>query len=51
VELGDEELRDMDILRWRAKSYFPTIVPDPKPGQVSILPIPQAERDANPALK
>jgi hypothetical protein len=51
AELGDEELRNIDILRWRAKSYFPSVVPDPKPGQVSLLPIPQAERDANPALK
>ncbi len=51
VELGDEELRNIDILRWRAKGYFPSIVADPKAGQVSLLPIPQAERDANPALK
>jgi hypothetical protein len=50
VELGDEELKNIDILRWRAKNYYPSIMPDPKPGQVNLLPIPQAERDANPAL-
>jgi hypothetical protein len=51
AELGDEELRNIDILRWRSKGYFPSVVPDPKAGQVNLLPIPQAERDANPALK
>ena len=50
VELGDEEYRNVDILRWRAKGYFPSVMPDPKPGQVNLLPIPQAELDANPSL-
>lgn len=50
VELGGEEHRNIDILRWRAKGYYPTVVPDPRPGQVSLLPIPQAELDANPSL-
>ena len=51
VELGDESVKNIDILRWRAKGYYPSIMADPKPGQVNLLPIPQAERDANPALK
>jgi len=51
VELGDEGMRNLDILRWRSKNYYPAIMADPKPGQVNLLPIPQAERDANPALQ
>ena len=51
VELGDEEVRDIDILRWRAKGYYPSVVPEPRPGQVNLLPIPQIELDANPSIK
>lgn len=51
VELGGEELANVDILRWRAKGYFPSIVTDPKPGQVDKLPIPASELAANPALR
>ena len=34
VELGGEEVASIDILRWRKKGYFPSIMTDPKPGQV-----------------
>ena len=50
VELGGEGVRNIDMLRWRAKGYYPSIVPEPKPGQVSLLPIPFAETSANPHL-
>jgi hypothetical protein len=51
VELAGEGLNNIDILRWRKKGYFPTIMADPKPGQVDMLPIPFAETSTNPALK
>jgi len=51
VELGDEEVRDRDILRWRKKGYFTT---DPlkyfRPNRDELLPIPQQEIDNNPKL-
>ena len=51
VELGDEEIRNRDILRWRKKGYFTT---DPFPyfvaGRDELLPIPQSEIDNNPKL-
>jgi hypothetical protein len=51
VELGDEEVRNRDILRWRKKGYFTT---DPlsyfKKGRDELLPIPQQEIDNNPQL-
>ncbi|OQP60490.1 carbohydrate-binding protein SusD [Niastella vici] len=51
VELGDEEVRNRDILRWRKKGYFTT---DPlsyfKAGRDELLPIPQQEIDNNPQL-
>lgn len=50
VELGGEEVRNIDILRWRKKGYYPSIVADPKPGQIDMLPIPFAETSANPNL-
>src|SRR5581483_6406779 len=34
VELSGEEVNNIDILRWRARGYYPSIRPDPKPGQV-----------------
>ena len=49
VELAGEEVNNIDILRWRAKGYFPSIMVDPKPGQKN-LPIPFAETSTNPAL-
>lgn len=51
VELGDEEVRNRDILRWRAKKYFTT---DPlsyfRANRDELLPIPQQEIDNNPKL-
>lgn len=51
VELGAEELANIDILRWRKKGYFPSVKPDPKPGQVDLFPIPASETSTNPLLK
>jgi hypothetical protein len=51
VELGDEEVRNRDILRWRKKGYFTT---DPisyfRKNRDELLPIPQQEIDNNPEL-
>jgi hypothetical protein len=51
VELGGEEIRNRDILRWRKKGY---LTPDPlsyfKAGRDELLPIPQQEIDNNPQL-
>jgi hypothetical protein len=51
VELGDEELRNIDIIRWRKKGYF-TVDPLPyfSANKHELLPIPQAEIDNNPKL-
>ena len=51
VELAAEENINVDILRWRKKGYFPSIVTDPKPGQVDFLPIPANELATNPNLR
>ena len=51
VELGAEEVSSFDVLRWRAKGYFPSLIPDRVPGQVSLLPIPASETSTNPLLK
>ena len=29
VELGDEEVRNVDIMRWRKKGYYPSVAPEP----------------------
>ena len=50
VELGAEELSNIDMLRWRAKGYYPSIAPDPKPNQVALLPIPASEISSNPLI-
>lgn len=51
VELGGEEVRNRDIIRWRKKGYFTT---DPisyfRANRDELLPIPQAEIDNNPEL-
>jgi starch-binding outer membrane protein, SusD/RagB family len=51
VEMGGEEIRNRDIIRWRKKGYFTT---DPisyfRPNRDELLPIPQAEIDNNPEL-
>ncbi len=51
VELGAEELNNIDMLRWRAKGYYPSIAPDPKPAQNPLLPIPSSEISTNPMIK
>lgn len=51
VELGGEAINSIDLLRWRAKGYFPSIMTDPKSGQVSLFPIPASELSTNPMLK
>ncbi|MEJ7677105.1 MAG: RagB/SusD family nutrient uptake outer membrane protein [Segetibacter sp.] len=51
VELALEAVNNIDILRWRKKGYFPSIMPDPKPGQVDLFPIPASETATNPLLK
>ena len=51
VELAGEEVNNIDILRWRNKGYYPSIRPDPKPGQVDMFPIPTNETSANPLIK
>ena len=38
VELAGEEVNNIDMLRWRKKGYYPSIRPDPKPGQVDLFP-------------
>ncbi|HET6993624.1 MAG TPA: RagB/SusD family nutrient uptake outer membrane protein, partial [Chitinophagaceae bacterium] len=50
VELAGEEIASIDILRWRKKGYFPSIMTDPKPGQIDLFPIPNAETSTNPLL-
>lgn len=51
AEMTDEEVRNIDILRWRAKGYFAT---EPlsyfRPNRDELLPIPQTELDNNPKL-
>jgi len=51
VELGAEEVSSIDILRWRAKGYFPSLIPDRVPGQVALFPIPASETSTNPLIK
>jgi hypothetical protein len=51
VELCAEEVNNIDILRWRKKGYFPSIMTDPKAGQVDLFPIPSAETSTNPLVK
>lgn len=50
VELGAEEINSIDMLRWRAKGYYPSVRPDPKPGQNPLLPIPSSETSTNPLI-
>jgi len=51
VELGGECIDNVDIIRWRKKGYFPSIKPDPRPGQVNELPIPLSETSTNPLIQ
>lgn len=50
VEFAGEERANDNIFRWRAKGYYPSLRPDPVPGQVTLLPIPAAETSANPLI-
>lgn len=50
VELGGEEVRNRDILRWRKKGYFTTDPISYYKSRDEFLPIPQAEIDNNPRL-
>lgn len=51
VELGGEEVRNRDILRWRKKGYFGATDPiSYYKARDEFLPIPQAEIDNNPRL-
>ncbi|RYG29593.1 MAG: RagB/SusD family nutrient uptake outer membrane protein [Chitinophagaceae bacterium] len=50
AEMTNEEVRNVDIIRWRRKGYFAT---EPIPNFASakeLLPIPQSEIDNNPNL-
>ena len=51
VELSAEQVSNIDILRWRKKGYFPSIIPDRVPGQVDLFPIPSIETSTNPLIK
>lgn len=54
VELGGEELRNVDIARWRKKGYYPSVAPEPisyfTANKQELLPLPQGEIDNNPKL-
>jgi hypothetical protein len=50
VEMVDEQVRNIDILRWRAKGYFATEPLSWYSADKQYLPIPQAEVDNNPKL-
>ena len=51
VELGAEEVASIDILRWRKKGYFPSLIPERVPAQVDLFPIPAIETSTNPLIK
>jgi len=51
VELCAEAINNIDLLRWKAKGYFPSVTADPRPGMVTMLPIPASEISSNPMLK
>ncbi|MEO7960423.1 MAG: RagB/SusD family nutrient uptake outer membrane protein [Ginsengibacter sp.] len=51
VELSAEEVASIDILRWRKKGYFPSIMTDPVQGQVDLFPIPSSETSTNPLIQ
>ncbi|MEO7767302.1 MAG: RagB/SusD family nutrient uptake outer membrane protein, partial [Ferruginibacter sp.] len=51
VELSVEQVSSIDILRWRKKGYFPSIIPDRVPAQVDLFPIPSIETSTNPLIK
>jgi hypothetical protein len=50
VEMTNEEVRNIDILRWRRKGYFATEPLSYYTPSKEFLPIPQSEIDNNPKL-
>ncbi len=50
VEMTDEEVRNIDIIRWRKKGYFATEPISYYTPGAELLPIPQSEIDNNPNL-
>lgn len=50
AEMVDEQVRNIDILRWRAKGYFATEPLSWYTADKQFLPIPQSEIDNNPKL-
>jgi tetratricopeptide (TPR) repeat protein len=50
AEMTNEEVRNIDILRWRRKGYFATEPLSYYTPAKEFLPIPQAEIDNNPKL-
>lgn len=50
VELCAEGINNVDIIRWRTRGYYPSVAADPKPGQVSMFPIPASELSTNPMI-
>lgn len=51
VELCVEQVSNIDILRWRKKGYFPSLIADRVAGQVDLFPIPSSETSTNPLIK
>ncbi|CAM3841066.1 RagB/SusD family nutrient uptake outer membrane protein [Mucilaginibacter galii] len=51
AELAGEEIRNIDILRWRKKGYFATEPLSWYTPAKEFLPIPQSEIDNNPKLQ
>lgn len=51
LELSLDMTNNIDILRWRRKGYFPSVMPDPRPNQQEFLPIPASELAANPLIQ
>lgn len=50
AEMADEEVRNVDILRWRRKGYFSTEPLSWYSPAKEFLPIPQSEIDNNPNI-
>lgn len=57
--MGNEQVRSIDIIRWRRKGYYPTVAPEPivyingavfNPSRDPLLPFPTSELDNNPLL-
>ena len=47
-----DNYRDTELVRlFQNSRYYPSLRPDPKPGQVALFPIPASETSANPLIK